>query len=43
MTESLADIDVYNLDQYIQAVPHDQFRRLRAEAPVFRHADPESD
>lgn len=43
MTDSLADIDVYNLDQYIQAVPHDQFRRLRAEAPVFRHPDPESD
>jgi cholest-4-en-3-one 26-monooxygenase len=43
VTDSLADIDVYNLDQYIEAVPHDQFRRLRAEAPVFRHADPESD
>jgi cholest-4-en-3-one 26-monooxygenase len=43
VTDSLADIDVYNLDQYIQAVPHDQFRRLRAEAPVFRHNDPESD
>jgi cholest-4-en-3-one 26-monooxygenase len=42
VTNSLADIDVYSLDQYIQAVPHDQFRRLRAEAPVFRHLDPES-
>jgi cholest-4-en-3-one 26-monooxygenase len=43
VTDSLADIDVYNLDQYIEAVPHDQFRRLRAEAPIFRHPDPESD
>ncbi|HEX3822911.1 MAG TPA: cytochrome P450 [Mycobacteriales bacterium] len=42
MTDSLADIDVYNLDQYIAAVPHDQFRRLRAEAPVFKHSDPDS-
>jgi cholest-4-en-3-one 26-monooxygenase len=43
VTDSLVDIDVYNLDQYVDAVPHDQFRRLRAEAPVFRHPDPESD
>jgi cholest-4-en-3-one 26-monooxygenase len=41
VTDSLADIDVYELDQYIDAVPHKQFRRLRAEAPVFKHADPE--
>jgi cholest-4-en-3-one 26-monooxygenase len=43
VTDSLVDIDVYTLDQYVDAVPHDQFRRLRAEAPVFRHHDPESD
>jgi cholest-4-en-3-one 26-monooxygenase len=43
VTDSLADIDVYNLDQYVEAVPHDQFRRLRAQAPVFRHPDPESE
>jgi cholest-4-en-3-one 26-monooxygenase len=42
VTDSLADIDVYGLDQYVGAVPHDQFRRLRAEAPIFRHPDPES-
>jgi cholest-4-en-3-one 26-monooxygenase len=42
VTDSLADIDVYSLDQYIGAVPHDQFRRLRAEAPIFKHNDPES-
>jgi cholest-4-en-3-one 26-monooxygenase len=37
----LDDIDVYDLDQYIEAVPHEQFKRLRAEAPVFRHPDPQ--
>jgi cholest-4-en-3-one 26-monooxygenase len=41
VTDSLADIDLYNLDQYIEAVPHDQMKRLRAEAPVFRHPDPD--
>jgi cholest-4-en-3-one 26-monooxygenase len=43
VTDSLADIDLYNLDQYVDAVPHDQLKRLRAEAPIFHHADPESD
>ena len=38
----LGDIDVYDIDQYVEAVPHGKFRRLRAEAPVFRHRDPES-
>ena len=42
MTDSLADIDVYDIDQYVGAVPHEKFRRLRAEAPVFKHHDPES-
>ena len=41
MTDSLADIDLYDLDQYIEAVPHDQMKRLRQEAPVFRHPDPQ--
>jgi cholest-4-en-3-one 26-monooxygenase len=36
------DIDVYTLDQYIDAVPHEKFRRLRAEAPIYKHDDPES-
>jgi cholest-4-en-3-one 26-monooxygenase len=35
-------IDVYDLDQYAESgVPHDQLRRLRTEAPVFRHNDPQ--
>jgi cholest-4-en-3-one 26-monooxygenase len=41
VTESLADIDLYDLDQYIEAVPHDQLKRLRQSAPVFKHTDPE--
>ena len=36
------EIDVYNMDQYAESgVPHDQLRRLRQEAPVFRHDDPQ--
>jgi cholest-4-en-3-one 26-monooxygenase len=35
------DIDVYDPEQYVAGVPHDKFRRLRAEAPVYRHDDPE--
>jgi cholest-4-en-3-one 26-monooxygenase len=38
---SLSDINLYDLDQYEVALPLDQYRRLRAEAPVFRHDDPE--
>lgn len=34
-------IDVYDPDQYVEAVPHDKFTRLRAEAPVYKHHDPE--
>jgi cholest-4-en-3-one 26-monooxygenase len=41
MTERLSDIDLYNLEQYEQALPLEQLARLRAEAPVFRHDDPE--
>jgi cholest-4-en-3-one 26-monooxygenase len=43
VTDSPADIDVYDIDQYVDAVPHEKFRRLRAEAPVFKLNDPESD
>jgi cholest-4-en-3-one 26-monooxygenase len=37
----LSDIDLYTLDQYEQALPLDQLARLRNEAPVFKHDDPE--
>jgi cholest-4-en-3-one 26-monooxygenase len=43
VTDSLVDLDVYDMDQYVDAVPHDKFRRLRAEAPVYKHVDPETD
>ncbi|HVA61127.1 MAG TPA: cytochrome P450 [Mycobacteriales bacterium] len=35
------EIDVYDPDQYVQGVPHDKFRRLRTEAPVYHHDDPQ--
>jgi cholest-4-en-3-one 26-monooxygenase len=36
------DIDVYDLDQYaVGGVPHEKLKRLRTEAPVFRHSDPQ--
>lgn len=41
VTESLADIDLWDMDQYIEAVPHEAMRRLRRQAPVFRHPDPD--
>jgi cytochrome P450 len=34
-------IDVYDPDNYIAGVPHDQFRYLRQQAPVHWHAHPE--
>lgn len=34
-------IDIYNPDNYVAAVPHDQFRRLRDEAPVYWHPHPD--
>ena len=38
----LADVDLCDLDQFETAVPHHVFKLLRAEAPVFRHAEPNS-
>jgi cholest-4-en-3-one 26-monooxygenase len=35
---SLDDIDVQSNDVYVNGPPVEQFNRLRAEAPVFRHA-----
>jgi cholest-4-en-3-one 26-monooxygenase len=36
----LSGIDVYDLDTYTRAVPHEAFRTLRAEAPVYFHPEP---
>jgi cholest-4-en-3-one 26-monooxygenase len=41
-TDSLADIDLWDMDQYVVAVPHDQLKRLRQQAPVFKHPDPDN-
>src|SRR3954464_14186865 len=41
MTDALNDIDLYALEQYEEALPLGQLARLRNEAPVFRHDDPE--
>lgn len=37
----LSDIDIYNPDNYVAGVPHEQFRVLRNEAPVFWHQHPD--
>jgi cholest-4-en-3-one 26-monooxygenase len=36
----LADVELYDPDVYVRGVPHDTFRRLRAEAPVYFHEEP---
>jgi cholest-4-en-3-one 26-monooxygenase len=38
---TLADVDLTNLDTFVQGVPHEQFDVLRREAPAYFH--PESD
>jgi cholest-4-en-3-one 26-monooxygenase len=35
------EIDLYDPDTFVPGVPHDQFTVLRAEAPVYRHPDPQ--
>ncbi len=37
----LADVNLLNLDLAVNGVPHDLFRFLRAEAPVYRHPEPD--
>ncbi len=37
----LDEIDIYNPDNYETEVPHEQFRLLRDEAPVFWHNHPD--
>ncbi|MFI5296609.1 MAG: cytochrome P450 [Polyangiales bacterium] len=36
----LADIDLFDPDTFVHGVPHDAFRTLRAEAPVYFHKEP---
>jgi cholest-4-en-3-one 26-monooxygenase len=36
----IADVDLHNPDTFTRAVPHDAFRVLRKEAPVYYHKEP---
>ena len=38
---TLDQIDLFDPDLYVPGIPHDHFSLLRAQAPVFRHPDPE--
>src|SRR3954447_17456902 len=37
----LSEVDVYDADNFVDAVPHEMFATLRREAPVYRHPTPE--
>lgn len=39
----LEDIDLYDPDRYVIGVPHEELARLRAQAPVFFHPDPQTE
>ncbi|MHB8453079.1 MAG: cytochrome P450 [Mycobacteriales bacterium] len=39
---SLSDIDLFDLDRYQVGVPHEDYARLRAQAPVYFHPDPQT-
>ncbi len=43
MTIATGEIDIASNDTYVTGVPHELFARLRAEAPVYRHARSEPD
>ena len=36
----LADVDVYDPDNFVASVPHEMFATLRREAPVYAHPNP---
>jgi cholest-4-en-3-one 26-monooxygenase len=38
----LADVDLHDPDTFVRGVPHEAFRVLRKEAPVYFHAEPAS-
>ena len=37
----LSDIDLLDRDRFTQGVPHEWFTYLRANAPVYKHAEPD--
>jgi cholest-4-en-3-one 26-monooxygenase len=38
---TLDDVDLFDPDVYTRGVPHDMYRVLRREAPVYRHPEPD--
>ncbi|HEX5478811.1 MAG TPA: cytochrome P450 [Dehalococcoidia bacterium] len=38
---TIADIDIYSPATFEHAMPHEMFARLRREAPVYRHGEPD--
>jgi cholest-4-en-3-one 26-monooxygenase len=38
---TLADVDLFDPGVYVNGVPHDMYRVLRREAPVYRHPEPD--
>jgi cholest-4-en-3-one 26-monooxygenase len=41
LAADLADIDLLDRDRFTQGIPHEWFTRLRAEAPVHHHPEPD--
>src|SRR5919109_4313590 len=39
--KTAAGIDVFDPDNFVPGVPHHMFDRLRVEAPVYFHAEPD--
>lgn len=37
----VSEIDVYDLDKYVRGIPHDEFRILRKEAPLYFNPEPD--
>ena len=37
----LTDIDLLDRDRFTQGIPHDWFTYLRANAPVYKHPEPD--
>jgi cholest-4-en-3-one 26-monooxygenase len=38
--DDLSSVDLFNPDNYVEGMPHDQLTLLRTAAPVFHHPDP---
>lgn len=41
MGTTLADVDLANLDTFVEGVPHDMFDLLRRDAPAYFHPEPD--